>query len=131
MWIALRASPEAMDRTGFVELNSDSDGDVTRCPHCEMLISGVPGGLVSKHLAQCGGSEEQWQKMEERMITDLRVKWLEEKIIAEMIRIKAEREEAERKERFGRIREEMLVRQQAKDKKKRMREQTRKELRNR
>jgi hypothetical protein len=131
LWVPIKASPQKMEQAGFVELTSDSDGEATRCPHCQMLINGIPGGLVSKHLAVCGGSEEKWQKLEELLITDQRIKWLEAQILGRLLREKAEREEAERKERFGKIREDMLARQHAKDRKKRMKEQTRQEWKKR
>lgn len=120
-----------MEQSGFIELNSQSDGEVTRCPHCGMLICGIPGGLVSKHAAACGGGEEKWQKLEELLITDQRMKWIEARILARILKEKAEREEAERKERFGKVREEMLARQQAKDRKKRIKEQTKQEWKKR
>lgn len=131
LWVAVEASPEEMERSGFVELSAEADGEVTRCPYCAMLISGIPGGLVSKHLAACGGGEEKWQKMEELLIAEERVKWLETRILARILREKAEREEAQRKERFGKIRDDMLAKQQAKDRKKRMKEQTRQEWKKR
>ncbi len=131
LWVKVEASPEEMEQSGFVPLNATTDGQTHRCPHCRMLICDMPGGLVSKHLAACGGSEEKWQKFEDLLITDQRIKWLEARILAQMLREKTEREEAERKERFGKIRGEMLSRQQAKDRKKRMKEQTRQEWKKR
>ena len=53
---------------------SDSDDLVRHCPFCDMYICEIPGYLVQKHLAECGGPAENWQPIEENLISDQRIK---------------------------------------------------------
>lgn len=131
LWVSVEKTPEELEQEGFIELSAQLDGELTRCPHCNMVIGEIPGSLISKHIALCGGSEQNWQRLEERMITDQRIKWLEARILAEITTKRAEQEEAERKERFGKIRDDMLARQHAKDRKKRLKEQVKQEWKKR
>ncbi len=86
---------------------------------------------MHKHIAECGGGAGEGRALEETLIQAERMKKYEQKILADKLREAAELEEMERRERFDRIRDEQLSRQLQKDRKKRLKEQTREELRKR
>ncbi len=94
-------------------------------------MESIPGSLVHKHIAGCRGGNEDWQKIEEAMISDQRMKAYEAKILAEKLREQAELADAERRERHDKIREGMLTRQAGKDRKKRLKEETKEEWKTR
>lgn len=131
LWIRKVASVEEVQRAGFVLRTPVSEDGAQICPHCGMYISGVPGFLVKKHFAECGGLGENFTKLEEAVIEEQRYKLHEAAVLAEMLRMEKEMEEAARKERFDRMREENLARQQNKDRKARLKRETREELRRR
>lgn len=86
---------------------------------------------MQKHLAGCRGGNENWQKIEEAMISDQRMRAYEAKILAQKLKEEAELFDAERRERHDKIREGMLARQVGKDRKKRLREETKEEWKTR
>ncbi len=91
----------------------------------------IPGSLVQKHISHCRGGNEDWQKVEDAIISEQRMKVYLAKILAEKLREQAELEDIERRERHDKIREGMMARQARKDRKKRIKEEAREELRNR
>ncbi len=132
LWVMRECSVEEIQREGFIERKPLASEEVRTCPYCRMYISSVPGYLVSKHITECGGGgEENWRRLEESVVSDKRVREFEARIIAERLRKQKELEEMERKERFERIRDEQIARQVAKDRKRRLKEETKETLRKR
>lgn len=130
LWVRRECPAETLRSQGYVELKPGDD-EVTRCPYCGMHISSIPGALVRKHMAECGGQGENWLEIEDALIDDQRRKDFAAKLEAERLREQAEQEAMEKKERFDRIREDYLARQLQKDRKKRIKQETREDLRNR
>lgn len=131
MWIARDVSPGELEAGGYEALKAPDDPAVKICAHCGLYMSDIPGSLMSKHMAECGGSGENWLALEDSVIHDIRVKKYHAKILAQKMREQQELEEQEKRERFDRIREDAAARQTAKDRKKRLKQETREELRNR
>ncbi len=131
LWVLRQCSREELVAHGYVIRRPVPDEEVLNCPHCGMYMCLIPGYLVHKHIAECGGGAGEGQAMEEALVQDQRMKKYAQKILADKMREAAELEEMERRERFGKIREEQQARQLQKDRKKRLKEQTREELRKR
>jgi hypothetical protein len=125
----MEADPEELLSKGFMEKRTPADASVRICPHCRMHCDSIPGALFKKHIVECGGAGDEWIKIEEALITDIRRQHYEAKILAQLKREKEEEEERERKERFGKIREDALARQSAKDRKKKLKDEARTALR--
>ena len=131
LWVQRESTRDELAEAGFEPRKPVSDPDVIVCPICGMYTCALPGSLVKKHLSECGGGDEEWQKIESTLITRERVRLHEQRILAEIERQKAEQIEKERRDRFERIREENLARQVQKDRKKRIREETKREWKKR
>jgi hypothetical protein len=131
LWVPRECSIEELRRAGYVLRKPVAEDGAQVCPHCNMYIVGIPGHLVKKHVAECGGGGEDWKKLEDTLMENIRLRLHEARILAEKVRIERELEEAEKKERFERVKEEMLARQRDKDRKARLRRETREELRRR
>jgi hypothetical protein len=129
MWIPRECTPEEASAEGLVLRKPLSDPEVHVCPYCSTYVASIPGALLRNHFVQCGGNDEDWAKIEETIISDQRRKQHEDRVLAAMMRARAEQEEMEKRARFDKIREDQLARQLNKDRKKRLKEQTRKELR--
>ncbi|MDQ7781481.1 MAG: hypothetical protein RDU20_01285 [Desulfomonilaceae bacterium] len=129
LWIRKEASVDEIRNAGFVPRVPVSEDGALTCPHCGMYICGIPGFLVKKHVAECGGLGNSRAKLEEEVIEDQRRKIHEANLLAEQLRIEKEMEEEARRERFDRIREDNLSRQRNKDRKARLKRETREELR--
>jgi hypothetical protein len=131
LWIEKVCTIEEMQAQGYV-LKKPVDGEeVQLCPHCGMYICSIPGALLQKHRAECKGGHEEWKILEDALIQDQRRRNFEAEIMAARLREQEEQELAGKRERFDRIREEQVTRQEAKDRKKRLRRETREELRRR
>jgi hypothetical protein len=120
-----------MRAQGYVQRKPLSDEEVTVCPSCDMYICSIPGSLVLKHLFECGGVTEDWLRIEQEIVEDVRRKNYEAAILEERMREQAEQEAIERRERYDRVREELLQRQLDKDRKRRIREETKQEWKTR
>lgn len=131
VWIRKECSVQELVRNGYVMRESVHEGGAMICPSCGIYISGIPGHLVTKHFAECSGRGEDWQKQEEALIDDIRLRQHEAKILAEKLHIQRELEEAEKRERFDRIKEENAARQKQKDRKARLKREAKEELRRR
>ncbi len=131
LWLRKEASVQEMQRAGYVLRVPVSEDGAQTCPHCGMYIFQIPGFLVKKHIAQCGGLGENWAKLEENMIEDQRIRIHEARMLAEKLQMEREMVEAERRERFDRIRGDNLSRQRTKDRKARLKRETREELKRR
>ena len=131
LWIQTERPEKDMVNEGYVARKPLTDANVRTCPHCGMYICSIPGALVKKHLSECGGRGENWLKIEEAIVSDHRRRNHEAKILAEKMREKAELESLERRERFNDIRESAVAKQLAKDRKRRLKQQTKEELRTR
>ncbi len=131
IWVELESFPERLRDLGFVLRRPDSDDLVRCCPFCGMYICDIPGYLVQKHFSECGGSAENWQAMEEQLISDQRMKRYEAEVIARKLQEIAELQEAEKRERHDRLKEEISMRQQQRDRKKRLKEETKDEWKRR
>jgi hypothetical protein len=131
LWLRVETTAEELDRQGFVPRLPPAEDGARLCPYCGMYICGIPGFLVEKHLGECRGGEENWMRLEDILIDDVRRTRYERKILEQQLREQAELAEAEKRERFDRIREENAARQQSKDRKARLRRETKEELRNR
>lgn len=129
MWVPSLTSVEELKDLGYQEIKDDQDPSVRICPFCGMRSESIPGSLLVKHITACGGAGDEWIKIEDAMIADIRRQQFEAKILAEIKRQKEEEEERERKERFGKIREDALAKQMAKDRKKRLKQEARNALR--
>jgi hypothetical protein len=132
LWTESEASAEELERQGFVRREPVSEEDGARlCPHCGMYMSSIPGFLTVRHLAECRGGEENWMKIEEMLTEDVRRKRYEGAILEAKLREQSELAEAEKRERFDRIKEDQATRQYAKDRKAKLKRETKEELRNR
>ncbi len=105
--------------------------EVDECPCCGMYMQSIPGSLVGKHISGCCGGNEDWQKIEEVLVSEQRIRSYEAKIRAEKLRAQVELEDIERRERHDKIREDTMARQAKKDRKKRLRNETKEEWKNR
>lgn len=131
LWIEKRCRLDDLLDRGYEAMKPPDGNSVIVCPHCGTYISDIPGSLVSKHMAVCRGGGEDWLAIEDVIIHDIRVKQYERKILAAKLREQQEQEEAEKKERFDRIRDDAQARQLSKDRKKRLKQETKEDLRNR
>jgi hypothetical protein len=131
LWTQKRCTIEELVNDGFEPIKPQGHPDVKVCPHCGMYMCDIPGSLMTKHIALCKGGGENWLAIEDAIVHDIRVKQYFGKIMAEKLREQQELEEAEKRERFDRIREDAQTRQLAKDRKKRLKQETREELKNR
>ncbi|MEJ2716444.1 MAG: hypothetical protein P8182_04800 [Deltaproteobacteria bacterium] len=131
LWIQTERPEKEMVNEGYVARKPLTDAEVSTCPYCGMYICSIPGALVKKHLTECGGRGENWLKIEEAIISDHRLKMQEAKILAEKMREQAELEAMERRERFDEMRESAIARQLAKDRKRRLKQETKEEWKNR
>lgn len=128
LWQRKECSIDDLLRAGYVLRRPVSEDGALTCPYCGMYIVGIPGNLVRKHFAECGGGGEDWMKLEAAVMDDVRIKQHQARLMAEKLRMERELAEAEKKERFDRIRDEQLVRQKDKDRKARLRRTTKEEL---
>lgn len=131
LWIKVQDDPAHLESRGFVRLPENGETPCIECPHCGMRIFSIPGYFISKHRGICGGGEEDYYAMEEQLISVQRLKWYEAKLERERLRLEKELAEAEKRERFDRIREDQLQKQRQKDRKLRLKEEARKTLRER
>lgn len=131
LWVKREISVEEMKKQGYVLRVPVSQDGARTCPHCGMYICGIPGFLVKKHITECGGGGGSWNKLEEAVIDEQRLRIHEARLLEETLRMEREMQEAVRKERFDRIREQNVARQQGKDRKSRLKKETREELRRR
>jgi hypothetical protein len=125
LWLKVETSEEELIQEGYEALRPPTDKEVSTCPYCHMHICGIPGYLKERHFLECGGSGEDHLAMEDSMISDLRRANYERGILERRQRELEELEEMERKERFDRIKEESQARQLSKDRKKRLKDETR------
>jgi hypothetical protein len=131
LWTERECSLKELKDEGYRLRRPDSDDLVRHCPFCGMYICEIPGYLVQKHFSECGGSAENWQAIEETLISDQRMKKYEAKILAQKAQELADLQDAEKRERYDRIKEEMSLRQLQKDRKKRIKEETKQEWKKR
>jgi hypothetical protein len=131
LWIQRDCSLEELKAEGYVLRKPLENEDVVVCPYCGMYMDAIPGSLARKHVAGCRGSDENWAKIEDALVSEQRMKAYEAKILADKLKEQAELADAERRERHDKIREGMLNRQVSKDRKKRLREETKEEWKNR
>lgn len=129
MWVPRVCSEEELIAEGYARRNPPT-GDETRvCPSCGMYIDGIPGALVAKHISQCRGLAEDGTKLEEILIQDQRIRIYERKLRLQREQELAELLEAERRERFDKVKEENVARQLGKDRKARLKREAREQLR--
>ena len=131
LWIRQECSLEELLERGFMERKPLADGEAMNCPHCGMYICSIPGALVKKHFDECGGMAEDWLAIEATVIDEKRIKDYERKLEDEAAREAQERLMEEKRERFDRIKSEAQARQIQKDRKKRLREETKREWKRR
>ena len=122
---------EELVAEGYVLRTAAGEEDVMECPYCGMYMHAIPGSLIQNHISHCRGGNENWQKIEDAIISEQRLKTYLAKILAEKMREQAELEDIERRDRYDKIREGMLARQTMKDRKKRLKAETKEELKNR
>jgi hypothetical protein len=131
IWVQKQCSLEELHKLGYEPFKPLGDPSVKVCARCGAYMCDIPGSLVSKHIAQCRGIGEDWLAIEEAITHDIRVRQYEAKIMAARLREQQELEEGEKRERFDRFRDDAQSRQLAKDRKKRLKKETKEELRNR
>ncbi len=130
LWIKVTDSVERLETMGYEEISLPGTPGVATCPYCRLYVSGIAGAFLKKHIAACRGTDN-GSALDEMLIDDIRIRRHEERILQAKLRAIQEQEEQERRQRFEKVREEQLAAQVTKDKKKRMKEETRQELRNR
>lgn len=128
LWIESSRSQEELVSNGYVPRESLDHETVKVCISCGMYICSVPGSLLNKHLAQCAGGSEGKRKIEEFVLDEHRMKRFEALMKAQKLREKQEEEAAEKRDKFERIKDEILARQQAKDRKKRLKQETKDQI---
>lgn len=131
LWVKAQVSAQELERQGFILREPPSEDSARLCPHCGLYMCAIPGFLIQKHLAACRGGEENWMRIEEILIEDVRRKRYEKAIAQAKLREQAELAGAEKRERFDKIREDQVAKQQAKDRKAKLRRETKEELRKR
>jgi hypothetical protein len=131
LWVKREADLGELRAAGFHPRRPESDEDVHICPFCGVYMSSIPGSLVNKHKAECGGFGEDWMALEDALISDVRMKRYEERIAEDTRREQEELVEEERRERQDRIKEGLLIRQLQKDRKRRLKEETKEEWKRR
>lgn len=131
LWITRETDLNELHAAGFQPRKPVSDQGVATCPFCGMYMSCIPGSLVNKHKSECGGFGENWQALEEALITDIRMRVYEKKIADQKRREQEELKDTERRERQDGIKEGLVARQLQKDRKRRLKQETKEELRNR
>ncbi|MGO9566735.1 MAG: hypothetical protein ACLP5H_04245 [Desulfomonilaceae bacterium] len=131
LWIQRECSLDELVAEGYVLRKALGEEDVVECRHCGMYMHAIPGSLVQKHISDCRGGNEDWQKLEDGIISEQRMKAYLAKILAEKLREQAELQDMERRERHDKISEAMLARQTGKDRKKRLKEETREDWKTR
>ncbi|MBI4961726.1 MAG: hypothetical protein HY913_00470 [Desulfomonile tiedjei] len=131
LWIETDFSSEELETWGYEPLEPQSEGKAQSCPSCGMYICSIPGALVAKHFAECRGGGENWQRFEDILVEDQRRTRYEAKVLAEKLRLEAELADMEKRERFDKIKEEQSVRQLRKDRKARLRRETKEEWKSR
>jgi hypothetical protein len=131
LWTEEVCTVEELAERGFEPMRSEDHPGVRICPHCRMYMCDIPGSLMAKHITLCRGGGEDWLAIEDSMVHDIRVKQYFGKIMAAKLREQQELEEGEKRERFDRIREDAQSKQLAKDRKKRLKQETREDLKNR
>ncbi|MGB6063652.1 MAG: hypothetical protein WBG50_02525 [Desulfomonilaceae bacterium] len=131
LWIKRECTLGELEDEGYVLMKPVGEEEVDECPCCGMYMQGIPGSLVGKHISGCCGGNEDWQKIEEVLVSEQRIRSYEAKIRAEKLRAQAELEDIERRERHDKIREDTMARQAKKDRKKRLRNETKEEWKNR
>jgi hypothetical protein len=131
LWIRKEVDLQEIISAGYQPRRPASEHGVSVCPFCKMYMSSIPGSLVNKHKSECGGSAEDWQALEEGLITDIRMRKYEQKIADEKRREQEELVDAERRDRQDKIKEGLVARQLGKDRKRRLKQETKEELRNR
>ncbi|MFC1836773.1 hypothetical protein ACFL2Q_18955 [Thermodesulfobacteriota bacterium] len=128
MWIHLESNLDEIQARGYIEIDSESDEDSSLCPHCGMFVNSIPGSLLQKHFAECGGPEEDGRKMEEEMVERRRLEHYERKLLLEKLRRQQELAEQAKRDRFERAREQQVAQQKSRDKKKRLKDETKAHL---
>ncbi len=131
LWIRQECSLEELLERGFMERKPLADGEAMSCPHCGMYIYSIPGALVKRHFEECGGMGEDWLAIEATVIDEKRIKDYERKLKDDAAREEQERLMEEKRERFDRIKSEAQARQMQRDRKKRLREETKQEWKRR
>ncbi|MEW6530766.1 MAG: hypothetical protein AB1473_08025 [Thermodesulfobacteriota bacterium] len=131
LWISRECTEDELIAEGFLEIRPAGEPNSDRCPHCGMIMNLIPGSLAQKHLSDCGGGNEDWSKIENFIVDAKRMRDYEARLRDEALRKQREAEELEKQERLDRAREEFQARQQAKDRKKRLKEETKETLRKR
>lgn len=131
MWISHEMTPEEAEAKGYVEGEASDEDAETVCSNCGMRMISIPGTLRSKHYAECCGMDEDWRKIEATMIEERRRTDYERRLIEEKLRQERELLEEEKRERLEKSKEDQLARQLAKDRKRRLKLETRKTLRER
>ena len=129
LWVNVDVSAEELRQQGYEEMRPETDEQVSYCPFCHMYICDIPGYLQEAHFLECGGSGEDPLALEDSMISEQRRLMFERTVMAKRRRELEELEEAERKERFDRIKDEAQARQLSKDRKQRLKKETRELLR--
>jgi hypothetical protein len=131
LWNQTESTVADLVAQGFVELTPATDPEISFCPSCGMYIHAIPGLLKERHMNECGGSGEDQMAMEDHMVSEIRREIHERRILAKIEQEREELREAEKRERFDRIKAEAATRQVAKDRKKRLKDETREQLRKR
>jgi len=131
IWIERECSLEELQAEGYVLRRPEWEEDVQVCFYCGMYMQAIPGSLAQKHISECRGGNEDWQTIEEAMITEQRIKAYQVRILRGKLREQAELEDAQRRERYDKIRQNVLAQQVRKDRKKRIREETKEEWKTR
>jgi hypothetical protein len=124
MWTKKDVDLDELIAAGYQQRKPQSDEGVSICPFCGMHISSIPGSLIGKHRSECGGFGEDWQALEETLISDIRLAAYEKKLADEKLREQEELHEAERRERQDKIKEGLAARQLQKDRKRRLKQET-------
>lgn len=131
LWVKTVASPEELRAAGFYLRTPDSNEDVRICHFCGAYMCSIPGSLMNKHKTECGGFGEDWMALEDALVSDVRMKRFEAKIAEDKRREQEELGEEERRDRQDKIKEGLLARQVQKDRKRRLKQETKQEWKNR
>jgi hypothetical protein len=129
LWIERTATEAELQEQGFSPRRPVNERDVILCPSCGMYMNAIPGHMIDRHVTACGGGGENQSKMEEGRIDQLRIEKYEAKLQEARDRALRELIEGERRERMEKAKEEAQARQATKDRKKRLKDETRKRLR--
>lgn len=128
VWLETEVAEEDLIAKGYVARRSSDSGFVRLCPTCGMYMCEVPGALAETHIAVCASSVENQLALDEFVLEQHRAAQFEARELRLKLKESEDLDAAEKRERTALMRDELLTRQRLKDRKKRLKEEIRGQL---